>query len=331
MPTVEELHFCAKYPFSNEARAYVEKNPPAALGDLLLTAKQRVLDAFDRARMREGFLSIKDSRSETFLKGQIFSYPLARIIVALAEDSRIKREWAYAEAGRVDYFLQLEQDKRVAEKLGEQIFSLEANESGYSVPFYEYIRYPIEGKHRLVNMPLENGRVLIDHHALCSLVGRHVFRSVMETKVDKKTLPDKSLIAIAADVKKEKGSSYKVEYGPVEFQYFPPCFKKIYYELRAGEKVGHMPRFSLVTFLINIGMKEDEIVEVFRNQPNFNESKTRYHVSYAAGTKGTTKYSVPSCTRLQGYGLCCADATCIYRHPLTYYSKYKERGEKRTT
>ena len=70
-------------------------------------------------------------------------------------------------------------------------------------------------------------------------------------------------------------------------------------------------------------MPVDKAVEYFREQPNFDANRTKYHLQHALGKKGATKYSMPSCVTIEGYGLCYKDKTCIWRHPLVYYKNKK--------
>jgi DNA primase large subunit len=67
----------------------------------------------------------------------------------------------------------------------------------------------------------------------------------------------------------------------------------------------------LATYMLAIGKLTDEIVEMFKNAPDFNERITRYQVEHLAGSKGSrTKYSVPSCDKLRTENLCFATKDC---------------------
>jgi DNA primase large subunit len=63
--------------------------------------------------------------------------------------------------------------------------------------------------------------------------------------------------------------------------------------------------------MLAIGKQTDEVVELFKNAPDFNEKITRYQVEHLAGTKGSrVKYSVPSCEKLRNENLCFATEDC---------------------
>jgi DNA primase large subunit len=86
----------------------------------------------------------------------------------------------------------------------------------------------------------------------------------------------------------------------------------------------------LSTFLINVGMPVDQIVDLFANTPNFNAKKTQYYVEYSAGKRGSgVKYTPPSCKKMEFYGLCKGkDALCAgIGHPLSRYAR-KGRARK---
>jgi len=108
----------------------------------------------------------------------------------------------------------------------------------------------------------------------------------------------------------------------VKGERFPPCMAKILSDLQMGENVPHTARFALTTFLLNIGYSIDEIVNLFRKAPDFDEEKTRYQVEHIAGKRGSGKeYSTPSCSTMKTYQNCVAE--CGVKHPLEYYKKLK--------
>jgi DNA primase large subunit len=67
----------------------------------------------------------------------------------------------------------------------------------------------------------------------------------------------------------------------------------------------------LATYLLAAGRSTEEIVDVFRNAPDFSEKVTRYQIEHLAGLKGShTKYTVPSCQKLKNESLCFATSDC---------------------
>ncbi|MCL2549833.1 MAG: DNA primase regulatory subunit PriL, partial [Methanimicrococcus sp.] len=102
---------------------------------------------------------------------------------------------------------------------------------------------------------------------------------------------------------------------------FPPCINKALSNVREGINLAHSMRFAMVSFLSNIGMSADDIVNVFNVSPDFSEEKTRYQVEHIAGNQ----YKTPSCATMQTYGNCTGQNNMCskIRHPLSYYSALK--------
>jgi len=115
---------------------------------------------------------------------------------------------------------------------------------------------------------------------------------------------------------------------------FPPCITAILSNLRDGVNVPHSARFAVTAFLLNIGLTDAEIIEIYKNSPDFDEERTRYQVEHIAGDKGRVRYTAPSCDTMRTYGSCVkplqglrgrgaephSDETCEkITHPLSYY------------
>jgi DNA primase large subunit len=105
---------------------------------------------------------------------------------------------------------------------------------------------------------------------------------------------------------------------------FPPCMKQLYDKAKSGRSISHISRFALTSFLINIGMSVEEVINLFRSSSDFNERLTRYQVEHIAGERGSrTKYLPPKCSVLRTHGVCVnSNETCKkVIHPLSYYRR----------
>ena len=101
----------------------------------------------------------------------------------------------------------------------------------------------------------------------------------------------------------------------------PPCIKEILNQLMRSENLSHHQRFALATFLINIGVDLDLILEIFSKAPDFNERIARYQIEHLAGLRGSRKKYLPySCATMRSLGMCVSE--CGTKSPLTYF--YKE-------
>jgi len=106
---------------------------------------------------------------------------------------------------------------------------------------------------------------------------------------------------------------------------YPPCITALLNELKSGKNLPHHARFALATFLLNIGKPIDEVVDLFRSAPDFNERVTRYQVEHLAGLRGSrVKYSPYKCSNMRSLGLCVDLEGKIcgkIHHPLQYYKR----------
>jgi len=100
----------------------------------------------------------------------------------------------------------------------------------------------------------------------------------------------------------------------------PPCMRAILDALKRGENLPHTARFAITTYLLKRGWDVEQIVDLFRNAPDFNEKITRYQVQHIAGRAGGRKeYAVPSCKTMREWGLCITN--CGIKNPLEYGRK----------
>jgi DNA primase large subunit len=105
---------------------------------------------------------------------------------------------------------------------------------------------------------------------------------------------------------------------------FPPCVDVLYQAFTSGRHLSHVGRFTLTSFLINVGMSPEKVIELFRNFSDFNERMTRYQVEHIAGEKGSrTRYVPPQCDTLKTHGVCPGPNELCQRvrHPLAYYRR----------
>jgi len=112
--------------------------------------------------------------------------------------------------------------------------------------------------------------------------------------------------------------------------HFPPCIQKILSDLLNGENLSHHQRFALATFLINIGVDLDLILELFRRAPDFNEKIARYQIEHLAGLRGSRKKYLPySCATMKTLGMC-PGSECGVKNPLVafYRSIKRSRSSK---
>jgi DNA primase large subunit len=109
---------------------------------------------------------------------------------------------------------------------------------------------------------------------------------------------------------------------------FPPCINALYDAASKSRHLSHVGRFTLTSFLINIGMSPEALTDLFKSFSDFNERLTRYQVEHIAGSRGSgTRYTPPNCETLQTHGVCLnRDEFCGgARNPLIYYKRKQKR------
>lgn len=326
---LEDLRFCAKYPFTKEAKEYLDflKINLDTLDDSMIEAgATRVTDSLgDSSKYARDRLEQISKAKEPYLMNELISYPVSKILVSLTEDRSLKKKFATAEAQKVYLFLQFEDDETLY-GIAKQFFKVQKEKGAFLVPFQEYLNnMPPEKEYALVNVEIDKGKVLLDKEKLAKLISQYVYNGILNTKIDKKDVKNKMFLFFVDELKKDRRYAIPEDLGKVEFEAFPPCMRKIYHDLQSEEKVGHMPRFVFSTFLAAIKMPIEEAINLFKNQPNFSEKKTRYYLEHSYGLKSSkTKYSVPACSKMESYGVCYRDDSCRWSHPMTYYAKMKK-------
>jgi len=105
---------------------------------------------------------------------------------------------------------------------------------------------------------------------------------------------------------------------------FPSCIKGLYDTMASDRPVFHIGPFALTSFLVNIGMSVENIVNFFRSVSDFDERMPRCQVEHMVGVRGSrTKYIPPRCDILRTHGIChTTDELCKeIRHPLACYRR----------
>jgi DNA primase large subunit len=208
--------------------------------------------------------------------------------------------------------------------------------------FRDYLRVAAgfhEAKWKLVNRMMEAGYISITGIEAARLIQVEVEKWVSERVAIPSSfhLPEtlqKRLDEIRKVFEENRsklgGSSLPKE---VVNEAFPPCINYCLEGLLAGRRASHMERFALTSFLVNIGMPIDQMVNFYTDVTDFDESLTRYQIEHIAGLKGNkTKYTPPTCSTLRTHGVCRnPDSICkSIVHPLSYYRRkagYLQRRE----
>jgi DNA primase large subunit len=328
----------AKYPFLKEAVEYV-KTLELKIEDLASPEFSQILERA-KERVEEAILYAIVSRKLQNEEVEILSFPTAMMLAAATENPFIKRRYALAEAKQTYNDLKFEKKEKIlaiAKNFQWKVSTIDAEENiapyEFKLHFTDYLKNTVtmrEKKWKLVNRMLTQGNVYLTRNETARLLSEEVRRHV-EKRLEIKELPKlpQKITETAEKLKSltlEKVSKAEIEGIPktIKKDAFPPCIKALYDAAIKGRRISHIGRFTLTSFLVNIGMPTENIIELFKNFSDFNERMTRYQVEHIAGERGSrTRYKPPRCETLKTHGLCTEpDETCKKaNHPLIYYKK----------
>jgi len=333
----------AKYPFLKETADFIrplglqiEDLTSAEMAQVLDRAQSRVHEAIEYTRIVRGLKN---------LDVEICSYPVALLLAAATENSYIRKRYALAEAKQASVDLALEAKEKilhVAENFGWRITLVAKHgsevPSDFALHFADYLRNTTQlstsPDWKLVNRVMIDGVVYLNQPDVVRLleeeIRRHIEQRLASTELTK--LPPR-IAEIAEGLKKlaaEKIGAAEMEGFPktVVQEAYPPCIKALYEAASASRHLSHVGRFTLTSFLLNVGMSPEKLAELFKSFSDYNERLTRYQVEHIAGSRGSgTRYTPPNCDTLQTHNVCVnRDDLCRgARNPLIYYKRAQKR------
>jgi DNA primase large subunit len=323
----------AKYPFLPEAAEYI-KSLDLKITELTDATFSPIVDRAEK-RVENTLTADNTGAPSTKYEVEIPSFPIAVMLVAAIDDSYLKKRYALLEAKRVSESLKEEPAEVILKIAGFFKWKIKPQKATFTLHFTDYLRNATvfrEKEWKLVNRQLVNGRVTLTKNEVTRLLEEEVKRHV-ENRLRTKdlTLPDE--LVVRAERLKQllmlKKGKLRLEETPkqVVIAAFPPCIKALYTSIQSGHHLSHIGRFTLTTFLVNIGMTPEEVIALYQSLSDFNERLTRYQVEHISGARGSgTKYRPPRCDTLRTHGVCVApDELCKsrypIRHPLGYYRR----------
>lgn len=331
----------AKYPFLKETSQYVKKLD-FRIEDIAEPELAKVLERAEE-RLQEAILFAMVSRKTHNEEIEILSFPVAIMLAVATNNPFVQKRYALAEAKQAYEELKTETKERllaIARNFGWKIQPYNKDENPYEfvVHFTDYIKnlaHLRDSKWRLVSRPLDDGEVLLSRSETARLLSEEVRRHIEKRVGIKGTEFPLEIANIAERIKKlsaERVESAEIGSIPktVHHDAFPPCIQALYETFASGRHLSHVGRFTLTTFLVNVGMPAENVVELFKIFSDFNLRMTRYQVEHIAGETGSrTRYKPPKCETLQTHGICIKpDEFCRrVHHPLSYYIK-KSENEK---
>jgi len=336
----------SKYPFTVEAANYV-----AELGfklddfsDPSDSFSSRVIERAAERIKRAASDSIKYAHPDVEEnRVDILSFPIAMVMMKDIGDPYFQRRFALHEAkkassclrdGNIETIVYIAQKnfkwKIITEKSGDNKLKLRLDDYLKNTSRFH------EDEWKLVNRQLEDGEVYISKADAARLLQEEIrehieskFQSLSEAELPP-PISEKVKEVEAFLQEQRRGMLGEKALGEVDRQAFPPCIVQLYSQLLSGRNVSHIGRFTLTSFLLNVGMSPEDISKLYTSATDFDERLTRYQVEHIAGVTGSkTRYRPLSCDNMRTHRLCITPDTLCQRvkHPLQYY-KLKKRNLK---
>jgi DNA primase large subunit len=339
----------AKYPFLKQTAEYI-KSLDLQIDNLASIGSDQILKRAEE-RVNKAITEIRVPKCLKTLDDEITSFPIALLIVIATENSFIKKRYALAEAKQASSdLINFNESKQKILKIAEdfdwkiKMNSKETLDSPleFTVNFNDYLinaAHLNDKKWKLTNSILSHGDVYLNKKDVIRLLQEEIRRRI-EKRLDLKLASyPPELAEIAEKVKKIAveviGDSEAEEFPKIVVQAaFPPCINALYEAASSSHHLSHIGRFTLTSFLINIGMSPENVNDLFKTFSDYNERLTRYQIEHIAGERGSaTRYTPPQCSVLQTHGVCKnRDELCrhIY-HPLKYYLRKQGLDVKQTS
>lgn len=204
----------------------------------------------------------------------------------------------------------------------------------YYITVEDYLRYTKdinEEKWNLTNRTLVDGEVLVQRKELFDIIEAAFFERIYENlPMDVPSAISEKLESEVSDL--EEKLPDEVFFGEIEVVEegaFPPVIKMLMERIQKGKFVSHEERLIIATFLIHLGMSNDEIIEMLQTNPNFDE-ETRYQLDHLRNRgEGGEPYTPPTYDTIEAWGIEWDkdELEDKVSHPLTYYRvKLEEEG-----
>jgi len=324
----------AKYPFLKEAFSYITKYD-FKLEDL---NNRDYLHLIEKANKKiEQYLffgrneyQINYSKThETIVQEEVILFLISLLFVKSISIDAVTKKFALLESMRFEKYLISDLNtsnrddktiKLILYKIFEDLFNtkilLEENVYNfYKIRISDYLDHPIafqEKEWNLVNRTIHNGFVYLDGNEIVRLFRNELYLLIIDRikKMNIDKVPD-TIMAISKSIKIQWEQMHPLPNPTVYKAVTPPCIQHIYDQIRKGENLPHPARLLLGTFLIYSNKTLEEMLELFKRLPDFDEKITRYQLEHLAGKKGgSKKYYVPSCEKIKLENLCYETKIC---------------------
>ena len=336
----------AKFPFLEEARQFVDDSG-ADIAELITSPSyeparargvQRITDALAHSEVSYVPM-VRASEYDRLM--EVLSYPYARMIVSAVGDRFLTKRYALAEAVRMNRILVGEGRENTIEVSEQLNAPSTADADGIMrIRFTDYLRLANRMKSvdwKLINSDIHSGLVYLPQEKFSRLM-QNALQDRIEAELPLMT-PDEFKPYLRGDINKVEMTlaETKAKFSPtggegMKIEFCPPCINHLLEMSRQGVNLPHSARFALVTFLSALGLSYDQIITIFSESPDFDESIAGYQIKHITGElSGGEAYTPPECATMKTNGICYnPDKICEMEwmtHPLKYY-RFKSKPRK---
>lgn len=325
-------NYIIKYPFSNKAKEYLESKNidlfsvneetiKKATMFILKTISQKTQE--NEVQWKE-YLKIDDERI-----AKVFAslYPISRLLLNVVDYNPLYQKFGEYYQKQLSYYLRQLNDKDEFVNVLKDIcpdLKYDDTKEKYYLKLVEYLSLNLSDNFKLQYANLEEGNIYFSKLEVIDLLAVILKKRILKNiDLEKKELPP-LFLEYGEYIKKKVITENLFDINVVNkppINTFPPCFLKMYNRLVGGEKLTHIENFNIAVFLFNIGYSFEELLESFKNSPNYDEKIAGYQIKKIF----EKKYSVPNCDTLKSNGLCVNE--CNTKHPFQLF-KLKKSDKK---
>ncbi len=320
----------AKYPFLNEASLYIKDTH----FDLLEFDRSEMSFIINRSFDKiENFIKNNETRYHYKIDRfeiEILTFLASLLILKSASIDIVTKKFALLESMRFEKYLiddlknsfKDEKKRLILLKIFKEVFKIDVYAEtktieAYKIRVLDYIQRSIifhEQEWKLINRTVKDGYVYLTVTEIVRLFRNELSLLIIDKIKNMKSIAFPNQVLIKSQKLKSYWDSInkKTDANFVNKKSItPPCIEHLYRVLDTGENLPHSARLLLATFLLFSGKSIEEIVDIFRKLPDFNERITRYQLEHLSGKAvSSKKYFVPSCEKIKMENLCHETNVC---------------------
>jgi DNA primase large subunit len=292
-----KIELIGKYPFIEEAKSYLEEKEYSITPKLIEESLKRVNNDISQK-------SFSYSGEEGIL-----TYAIARSLVSATNSNYIISRFAINEAKNFINLLSKEDNQTIIEISQQLGIKVEVFSNEWIIDIVSYLaNMPKSQEYKLINQSLKIGKVYLTKNKFVRFLEEAIRNKVYyglpikKEKIPKEIIEASKKIEIKIESKEIKISRTNIA----------PCMQRLIERLKRSENLSHQERWILVVYLCKIGVSKEEVKQLFKFAPDYNEKITNYQVEYLY----KKQYMVPSCSTLKTYGICVQD--CNIKNPLLF-------------